>query len=144
MTEMNGLPSKREEIKKLVGRAIDLDPIAISQIESLRGRAPHDLAFNTTLDRSLNRLSADVQVLHALHRATLSVRSASIAPASESPPQIGGGKTLIALTSCWKALPRPRLKVRTSLWQCVVRRLLPLSGRPSDAIDAPRANCSGG
>jgi hypothetical protein len=71
------------------------------------GSTPNDLAFNTTLDRILDRLSADAQVLHALHRATL------LAPRVRVGAQVGGGKNLIALISWSKVSPRPRLRRET-------------------------------
>ena len=66
---MNSLRNRRDEIVSVLHRAIDMDQVAILQIEALRDRS-HSPELTDALDSIMDRVMANAQALRQLYGTT--------------------------------------------------------------------------
>jgi hypothetical protein len=64
---MKNLKTDREDVNRLLHRAIDLDQVTFMKVEAVKLRCPDDLELTMALDSILDEVMANAEVIQELH-----------------------------------------------------------------------------
>jgi hypothetical protein len=64
---MKNLKADREDVNRLLHRAIDLDQVTFMKVEAIKLRRPDDLELTAALDSILDEVMANAEVIQELH-----------------------------------------------------------------------------
>jgi hypothetical protein len=87
--------SNRDQVQDLLLRAIDIDQVALVEIEALKHRFPYDIGLAINLERILRNIMANGELLRELQTKTL---CQGVLPDSEEGDSFSSSMSLVAGT----------------------------------------------
>jgi hypothetical protein len=86
---MKNLKADREDVNRLLHRAIDLDQVTFMKVEAVKLRCPDDPELTMALDSILDEVMANAEVIQELHDRVLPNTHESITGLSSAEPSPG-------------------------------------------------------